>query len=154
VPDSEFSQTLDGGAEGFAALLDAIEAHLSGHDVPPEAIGPVMVAADEVISNILHHGGSEGRPPHVQVRVAVSGGEVAMQVEDDGPAFDPTAAAAPDISAALEDREVGGLGIHLVRQLMDDVGYARCGEFNRLRFSKRFSPPSASRPTPDGASFG
>ena len=65
--------------------------------------------------------------------------------DDDGASGrDPTAAATPDTSLGLEDRKVGGLGIYLVREMMDRVDYQRRGERNHLEFSKAFAAPSAS----------
>lgn len=75
-----------------------------------------------------------------------------MRITDDGVAFDPLAAGPPDTSLPIEAREIGGLGIHLVRNLMDQVAYVRSGNHNCLQFSKSFASPSASRQTADEAS--
>jgi serine/threonine-protein kinase RsbW len=58
-------------------------------------------------------------------------------VEDDGPAFDPLLLPAPDVAASLEERKVGGLGVFLVRQMMDAVSYQRVAARNQLRMTKR-----------------
>lgn len=131
----DFSHTLSGGRTGFPALMDALEAYLAERGVPGAAAGALMVAADEVVSNILDHG---GRAPSVEVTARVADGRAWVEVVDDGPAFDPTAAAAPDTGLSVEDRDIGGLGIHLVRKLSDEVAYERRGDRNRLRFSKTF----------------
>jgi serine/threonine-protein kinase RsbW len=60
-----------------------------------------------------------------------------VTIEDDGVAFDPLARAAPDVTADLDEREIGGLGIHLVRTLMDGMTYERRGERNVLVIVKR-----------------
>ena len=142
--ESDFSRTLSDGKAGFPALLDAIEAHLTGAGVPETAIGPVLIAVDEVVSNVLNHGGGGGRGPTVQVDVRVADGRVAVQIADDGAAFDPITAATPDTTQSVEDRPVGGLGIHLVKTLMDSVAYDRSAGRNLLRFSKVYRPGSAS----------
>ena len=142
--ESDFSRTLSDGKAGFPALLDAIEAHLAGAGAPKSAIGPVLIALDEVVSNVLNHGGDGGADPTVQVDVRVADGQVAVEVADDGAAFNPIAADAPDTTQSIEDRPVGGLGIHLVKTLMDSVAYDRADGRNLLRFSKVYSPPSAS----------
>lgn len=131
----DFSHTLSGGRTGFPALMDALEAYLVDRGVPDAAAGALMVAADEVVSNILDHG---GRALSVEVTARVGDGRAWVEVVDDGPAFDPTAAAAPDTGLSVEDRDIGGLGIHLVRKLSDEVAYERRGDRNRLRFSKTF----------------
>ena len=138
--ESDFSATLTDGRAGFPALLDAIEAHLAAAGVPPAAAAPVLIAFDEVVSNILDYGGASS----VQADVRVAGGRVAVQVADDGRAFNPIEQATPDTSLPMEAREVGGLGIHLVKTLMDSVDYDRSAGRNHLRFSKAYTPAPAS----------
>jgi len=139
--EPDFSHTLRDGASGLSVLLDTLEEELANRGVPMAAVGSVLIAADEVISNALSHGGG----PSVEVAGKVEGGQVTIRIIDDGVAFDPLAAAAPDTKLELEDREIGGLGIHLVRKMMDHVAYERRGKHNRLLFSKSFAPTSASR---------
>jgi serine/threonine-protein kinase RsbW len=142
--DPDFSRTLSNGMAGFSALLDAIESHLVDRGAPETAIAPVLIATDEVVSNILNHGGEAGSSPSVQVTVHVGEGRVAVQIVDDGAAFDPLARDAPDTDLPLEDRAIGGLGIHLVRTLMDAVDYDRSAGRNHLRFSKAYSQAPSS----------
>jgi serine/threonine-protein kinase RsbW len=62
-----------------------------------------------------------------------------MTVEDDGPQFDPLSLPPPDVTASLAERKVGGLGVFLVRNIMDNVTYARTAGRNQLRISKRLA---------------
>jgi serine/threonine-protein kinase RsbW len=146
--DADFSHTLSGGRTGLPALLDALESHLSEAGAPAGVASAVMIAADEVLSNVVDYGGAAS----VQVIASVKDGRVAVEVVDDGVAFDPTAAAAPDTSLGVEERDIGGLGVHLVRTLMDDVEYRREGDRNRLRFSRSYDLMSPSRRTGGEAS--
>ena len=139
--ETDFSRTLSDGRAGFPALMDAVEAHLAGAGAPAPAIAPVLVALDEVVSNVLDYGGDRAT---VQVAVRVADGRIAVQVADDGQAFNPIAADAPDTTGSIDDRPIGGLGIHLVKTLMDSVTYERSAGRNHLRFSKAYSPRSAS----------
>lgn len=129
---ADFSHTLAGGRTGLPTLLDALEAHLVDAGASASTIGAVMVAADEVLSNALDHSGARA----IAVTAAVREGRVTVEVTDDGEPFDPTSAATPDTSLPVEERQIGGLGVHLVRRLMDDVRYERVGGCNRLSFSK------------------
>lgn len=83
------------------------------------------------------HGSRDGHVPEVKVSLAVSDGEMVLGIEDDGPAFDPLDAPEPDVEAALEDRPVGGLGIYLLREMMDRLEYARVDGRNCLTLHKR-----------------
>jgi anti-sigma regulatory factor (Ser/Thr protein kinase) len=71
--------------------------------------------------------------------VTASDTEVVLVVADDARPFDPLTLATPDIGAALEDRTIGGLGVHLVRQMMDTVSYTYEAGHNRLRMTKHLS---------------
>jgi anti-sigma regulatory factor (Ser/Thr protein kinase) len=75
----------------------------------------------------------------VLVSLALDNGEIALCLEDDGPAFDPLTAPMPDIDAALEDRPIGGLGIYLLREMMDALEYVRVEGRNRLTLRKRLA---------------
>ena len=77
-----------------------------------------------------------GEPPRCEVVVS-----------DDGPAFDPLAAAAPDTSLGVEERPIGGLGIALVRRLMDEVEYERRDGRNHLRLAPAARPDGGVRRT-------
>jgi len=146
--DADFSHTLSGGRTGLPNLLDALESHLLAAGAPMSAVSAVMIAADDVLSNVLDHSGAGD----VTVTAAVRDRRLLVEVTDDGAPFDPTTAAAPDIDLPIDEREVGGLGVLLVRQLMDEVRYERAGGQNRLRFSKSYDLVSPSRPSGGRAS--
>lgn len=93
-------------------------------------------ALDEVVSNIVKYG--HPRQP-IEVFVLVEDGKVSVQVVDDGVAFDPLQVAAPNTAAGIDERPIGGLGILLVRAMMDSVAYEYRDQRNRLSFSKRFT---------------
>ena len=105
--------------------------------LPPEAANPFEIALEEIFINVATHGAPAGRAAQVDVSLRREGEELTLLIEDDGPAFDPLTLPTPNIHAPLEDRRVGGLGVHLVRQLMDAVSYERDGGRNRLRLCKR-----------------
>jgi serine/threonine-protein kinase RsbW len=95
------------------------------------------LALEEIFMNIVMHGNRPGATCSVAVSLSRGADAVTMAVEDDGPPFDPLSLPAPDLTATLEERRVGGLGVHLVREVMDEVSYLRIAERNQLRMSKR-----------------
>lgn len=116
---------VDASPAGIAAAADALSRLQAGHGVGRETGWPVHVALDEILSNIVRHGGGSGRAPDIEVTFAVTDDAVQVTIVDDGPEFDPLQAPEPDLSSRLEDRKPGGLGVHLVKRLMDRVEYAR-----------------------------
>jgi serine/threonine-protein kinase RsbW len=97
----------------------------------------VQLILEEVLLNAMTHGLGRRADGHIELTIDQAGGQVDIEVVDNGIAFDPLAHPEPDINAAVEDREIGGLGIHFMRTIMDTVSYERVGELNRLRMGKR-----------------
>jgi len=89
---------------------------------------------EELFVNALEHGGCQGMPDAVEIRLSLSHGALLAEFADRGTPFDPTGAPPPDLDAPLQDRAGGGLGLHLVRQLARDLDYRRQGPWNRLTF--------------------
>ncbi|WP_340317582.1 ATP-binding protein [Rhizorhabdus argentea] len=130
---AEFARTLPATCAAVPGLLDAIQAWLEEAGVPMAEGARTMIALDEILSNIAMHGGGT-----MDISLTLADRTIHAAIADDGPAFDPLARPEPDTAASLEDRDIGGLGIHLVREMMDDVSYAHSGGQNRLTFRKTF----------------
>jgi serine/threonine-protein kinase RsbW len=107
------------------------------HDVPSRTLYAVNLALDETVTNIVQYAYDDPRGKELLVRLEVSGNELRGDVVDEGRAFNPLEAAVPDLAAPLPDREPGGLGIHLVRSLIDRLSYRREDGKNVLTMSKR-----------------
>ena len=83
------------------------------------------VALDELLANELSHGMKGRDAGCVTVEVELDQERVTITITDDGTPFDPFGQAAPDTTLSVDERPIGGLGIHLVRELMDEVSYQR-----------------------------
>lgn len=126
-----------GRLESLPLLHDAVARFCSGHDIRPDAAFKIDLALEEVFTNIVRHGYGDGRPHEIAVRIERLRGRVRIQVDDDGRPFDPLRAPEADVAAPLDERHPGGLGIHLVRRLLDQVRYQRRAAGNRLILVKR-----------------
>ncbi len=104
--------------------------------LPAHVAWRLRVAIDEIVANIVAYGSPGVQSAALDVWFRRVGDMVEITVEDDGPAFDPLARADPDVSLPLESRQPGGLGITLVKSLMDDVRYERTSR-NVLTIRKR-----------------
>ncbi len=97
----------------------------------------IDLVLDELVSNVIRHGLKADGEHFIDVNLHRDGHDLTMEVEDDGVAFNPLDAPIPDITLPIEERRIGGLGIHLVRQFMDSLAYERRGERNYLLMKKR-----------------
>jgi serine/threonine-protein kinase RsbW len=112
-------------------------------EILPFASEPVRhdlaLVLEEVLTNVIRHGyGAEAAGP-IELSAEISDGRLRLEVRDQARAFDPFSAAPPDLEAGVEDRPVGGLGIFLVRRLMDRVEYRREEHENVLVMEKHLS---------------
>jgi serine/threonine-protein kinase RsbW len=133
---NERHTALPGDAAQLPALLTFLQDFWSELKLPPAEALSFELALEEVFMNVVMHGSHADRAPRVNVSMSLVDGGVTLTVEDDGPPFDPLSLPAPDLTASLETRRVGGLGVFLVRQVMDSVRYERRDTTNRLQMTK------------------
>ena len=115
---------------GFTAFAEA-------NAIPDEVRRSLNVALDELLANALSHGMAGRSAGSVSVDVELGHERVRVRIEDDGPPFDPFRQATPDTSLSVDERSIGGLGIHLVREMMDEVSYQRHDGHNVVVLIKR-----------------
>jgi len=126
-------------------LAEAVEEFGRQHALPDATMAQVGLALDELVTNVITYGYGIGASGTIQLRLAVADDWLEAELIDEAPAFDPFTAPEPDLDAPLEERQVGGLGVHFVRTFLDHVDYVRDGKQNRVTLGKRLAPDG---PTP------
>lgn len=106
------------------------------HRLPDNVLHDLNLVLGEILTNIISYGYTDGGEHEITVRLTVESGEMRVEVEDDGQPFNPLEAPEPDTTKPLEDRAVGGLGVHLVRKLTDGLEYQRLEGKNLLVMKK------------------
>jgi anti-sigma regulatory factor (Ser/Thr protein kinase) len=107
------------------------------HEIPGRALYSLNLALDELVTNVILYGYEDPTDQQIVVRIEAEPGRLSGVIEDEGREFDPVSAPPPDLTSPLASRELGGLGIHLVRSLMEEVSYRREGAKNFLTIRKR-----------------
>ncbi len=126
--------------EELPAVAEAVEALGVEEGWSQDTTYAVVLGLEEVATNVVRHGGGEPGGSEIEIEVASSDDEVRVEVRDGGKAFDPFhEAPEPDLDAAVQDREIGGLGVHFVKVLMDETSYSREGGRNHVTMVKRRS---------------
>lgn len=133
--------------DAFEELRMGLEDVAGQLGIPERERAHLLIAADEVFSNIASYAYPDGGGTvEIQVEENSDGSELSLVFLDRGVPFDPLTAEAPDTAAPLAERRIGGLGIHVVRQLMDRVAYQRTEDGrNRLALTKRLTPDGEAR---------
>ena len=129
---------LGGAPEEVSRLARALEELAQAEGWPKELAFQITLALEEVEMNIINYAFDKGTPASSQVVLKTEDDRLTITVTDKGKPFNPLEdAPAPDLDASLQERKIGGLGIHLVRSLMDEASYARKGDANCLTLVKR-----------------
>jgi serine/threonine-protein kinase RsbW len=129
VPSREHSVIVPASVQGIRQAEAELAAFATASALPQDALWRFRVALDELISNVARHGASGA---DVGLEFRLEGGVLEVTVTDDAPAFNPLDVPPPDVPAGIETRPLGGVGIALVKGLMDELRYERREGRNRL----------------------
>jgi anti-anti-sigma factor len=136
-----FQMTFGADPGAVAKAVELFGAFAESHALPTPVRRSIQVALDEFVYNPIVYGfprlDAGPGAGKGEVRVELDGELVRVTISDNGPPFDPLAFADPDTALSVEEREIGGLGIHLVRQMMDEVTYQRRDGENVVVLVKR-----------------
>lgn len=125
-------------------LASAVEEFAERHNLAAADAMRLNLVLDELFTNAVDYG---RQPPgsHIAITLSRGAGQTLVVMEDKGIAFDPLDIPPPDLEAALEDRPIGGLGLHFLMTFMTDLAYRHAGGKNRLSFRQiDTTPPLAT----------
>lgn len=126
-------------ARAIPELLGQIEAFCARHAIAGDDVEGIDVAIDEILTNVIAYAFNDGNAHEIFVAATAEAQRLVIEIRDDGTAFDPLSVPAPDLSADIDTRQVGGLGMHFVRSLLDEVGYQRVNGWNVLTLRKHLA---------------
>lgn len=118
------------------ALASAIRKYAGEQGWSEPITMQIDLVLEELVLNAISYGYPEGGPGCIRVNLHGQGALIQIDIEDDGIPFNPFSQPQPDFSLSIEDREIGGLGIHFVREFMDEFAYERQGSHNRVSLMK------------------
>ena len=130
-------EVLSSSHEELPELVEAVEALGERDGWPGELTFRVSLVIDELAQNVVDYA-YQDRPGDVEVAVTSEPEAIIIEIIDEGRPFDPlTQAPEPDLTSPIEDRPIGGLGVHFTKTLMDDVEYCRESGRNHLKIVTR-----------------
>jgi anti-sigma regulatory factor (Ser/Thr protein kinase) len=130
--------TVKNNNEEIPLLHDRVENLGQRIGLSPMVLNAVNVSLEEVLVNLNSYGYADRHEHAIEIRIALEeDGRLRIEVEDDGRFFNPLDAPEPDVTKPLEARPIGGLGLFLVRNLMDELSYQRHRDRNLLIMHKK-----------------
>ncbi len=121
---AKVDETLDDFAEQFG--------------VPPAIAATFHIIFDDLLNNVISYGFSDEQRHFIDISLELTESSLIVSIADDGVPFNPLAETAPDTTLSIEDRPIGGLGIHIVVNMVDDISYQRTADKNVLTLTKSF----------------
>ena len=120
----------------IVAAAAKIDAFCEEQELAPEIAYAVNLSLDEILTNTISYGYDDDEPHRIEIIVRLEADSLVVVIVDDSAPFDLSATPETDVEATLEDREVGGLGLFLVHQMMDKVEYERVDGCNVVTLTK------------------
>ncbi len=124
--------SLTGEPESVGRSIVEFDAFAQQQELSAPVIRKIKVALDDLLNNIVSYGYPDAPTRGIEILLEISNQRLSVTVIDDGIPFDPLDQKPPRTDESVEDRQIGGLGVHLVRSLADDASYRRENEKNVL----------------------
>ena len=118
-------------------VVDFVDGFGAAHNVPKVITNDLNLCLDELLSNTISYGYEDRQPHSIVVNLLLTGGLLYAEVQDDGKPFDLRKVTPAAPGGSLQSRRIGGLGLHFVKALMDNVAYMRAGRHNVVRITKK-----------------
>lgn len=139
-----FSLTIGADPGQVAEASAAFAEFAAAHAVPAPVRRSVSVALDELLNNTIAYGFAGRAGGTVSIDVELRSDRLCVTLSDNGRPFNPLEMSAPDTALPMAQRQIGGLGIHLARQMMDEIAYQRRADRNVVSLTKLLAGGSAA----------
>jgi len=129
--------------ENLSVVRDYIHDAALKAGINPEKVGDIILAVDEACTNIIKHAYKSIPDGKIEIQVLNNHKKFTIVITDYGSSFEPKKVPAPDLQKYYQQHRVGGLGMYLMKNLMDEVDYISVpGKYNRVSLSKNLNPVS------------
>lgn len=135
-PSSSLQLRLEAAESSLAVLAETLASFAMAQNWPDDIRMHVDLVLEELVFNVISYGYPDGREGCIDVGISQDEQGIHLVVEDDGEPYDPFSQAEPDLTLPLMERPIGGLGVHFIRQFMDDHRYCHLHHRNRVELRK------------------
>jgi len=144
MSDQQLHLSLINNRVEVARLTAAVDAFARANGISDDDLHNIHLILDELVINVIKYAYADTRPHTIDVRLGLQGTLLTIVIEDDGRPYDPTARPAPNLDLPIEQRPIGGLGVHIVKTLSDSFVYRRVDDRNVVTVTRtiRRVPPA------------
>jgi serine/threonine-protein kinase RsbW len=121
-------------------VVDFVDRFCAIHHLPRNIANDVNLCLDEILNNTISYGYDDRNEHSILVALSITGNWIIAEIKDDGKPFDPRQSPPPNPLDGLQARRIGGVGLHFVNALMDEVDYVRKQGYNRVQLKKKLQP--------------
>ena len=133
----EYSFELKSNLSELDTLCQHLEDFGKKIGLSKKMIFEINLALDELFTNIISYGFNDEDEHSIKITISPQKDELCLCIEDDGVPFNPVDFEITDVACSVENCKIGGLGIHIIRKLMDEICYQRCDDRNMLTLKKK-----------------
>jgi anti-sigma regulatory factor (Ser/Thr protein kinase) len=137
MTDLQLSFELKNDLSELDRLCEKLEIMGQELGLTPKCCFELNLALEEHFTNIISHAYPDDAEHWITFSFCMTDSKLTICIEDDGQSFDPAAVIQPDTHCSIENRDIGGLGIHLIKKIMDEITYQRCQNKNILKLTKK-----------------
>jgi anti-sigma regulatory factor (Ser/Thr protein kinase) len=118
-------------------VTDFVDQFGAAHHLPQNITNDLNLCLDEILNNTISYGYEDKEPRSILVTLSLSGDLMTAEIQDDGKPYNPWKTTSSVPTGDLQSRRIGGLGVHFVKALVDEVDYARVGQYNVVKIMKK-----------------
>ncbi len=135
--NSKYSISVKASTKHLAEVRDFVAGHAKNFGFKKQDVADIRLAVDEAYTNIIKHSYKNDEKKSVDIELGFNNDEFWVSLLDTGEAFDPSDYSKPDVRQKIKEKKRGGVGVFLIKKLMDDVRYLNDGPTNEIRMSKK-----------------
>lgn len=129
--------TVQASTEHLAEVRNFVAKHASNFGFKKQDVADIRLAVDEAYTNIIKHAYKHDDSKWVDIELGYNSNEFWVSLLDSGDTFDPSSYTKPDVERQIKEKRRGGVGVYLIKKLMDDVEYVNQGSVNEIRMIKK-----------------
>ena len=142
VSDKRLTLRIANDIAELTRVAESVDEFCATHNLPPDCSFKLNVALEELLTNTISYGYDDRQRHEIALDIAIDKDTLVAELSDDARPFDPLQAPPPDLDSPIAERRIGGLGVHLVKTMMDEVTYAYRDGRNHVRLRKRIAAAS------------